>query len=197
LDWTHFPERDLERNWGQVTVPYAAFAAACLVKLNEGLVSMADLRRYLVEHPSFIRLCGFPVHPSPAAAWGFDAEASLPAHRHLTRMLHKISNAALQFLLADSVRLILAELRQVGIQAGDCISLDTKHIIAWVKENNPKAYVEKRYDTPCGRQTTAWRPGLPPGLQTPSQPQSQATPGPRTSTYAHLQSGSGRSGTDR
>jgi hypothetical protein len=27
-----------------------------------------------------------------------------------------------------------------------CISLDTKHIIAWVKENNPKAYVEDRYD---------------------------------------------------
>jgi hypothetical protein len=42
--------------------------------------------------------------------------------------------------------LILAELRQLGIQAGDCISLDTKHVIAWVKENNPKAYVENRYD---------------------------------------------------
>ena len=27
LDWTHFPERDLQRNWGQVAVPYAAFAA--------------------------------------------------------------------------------------------------------------------------------------------------------------------------
>ncbi len=29
---------------------------------------------------------------------------------------------------------------------GNCISLDTKHIIAWVKENNPKAYVKDRYD---------------------------------------------------
>jgi hypothetical protein len=146
LDWAHFPERNLQRNWGQVTVPYAAFAAACLVKLNERLVSMGDLRQYLVEHPAFIWLCGFPLHPAPDARWGFDAEASLPNHRHLTRMLHKMPNAALQFLLADSVRLILAELRQWDIQAGDCISLDTKHVISWVKENNPKAYVEDRYD---------------------------------------------------
>jgi hypothetical protein len=146
LDWARFPERDLQRNWGHTTVPYAAFAAACLVKLNEGLVSMADLRQYLVEHPSFIWLCGFPLQASLHAPGGFDAEASLPTQRHLTHMLRAIPNAALQFLLADSVRLILAELRQLGIQAGDCISLDTKHVIAWVKENNPKAYVEDRYD---------------------------------------------------
>jgi hypothetical protein len=146
LDWTHFPERNLQRNWGQAAVPYAAFAAACLVKLNEGLVSMGDLRRYLVEHPAFIWLCGFPLHPFPRAVWGFDAQASLPTQRHLTSMLRQIPNPRLQFLLADSVRLILAELRQVDIQPGDCISLDTKHIIAWVKENNPKAYVENRYD---------------------------------------------------
>jgi len=29
---------------------------------------------------------------------------------------------------------------------GETISLDTKHILAWVKENNPKAYVSDRYD---------------------------------------------------
>jgi hypothetical protein len=146
LDWARFPERNLQRNWGQTTVPYAAFAVACLVKLNERLVSMGDLRRYLVEHPGFIWLCGFPLHPSPTARCGFDAQDSLPTQRHLTYLLRAIPNSALQFLLADSVRLILAELQQLGIQAGECISLDTKHVIAWVKENNPKAYVENRYD---------------------------------------------------
>ncbi len=60
---------------------------------------MGDLRRYLVEHPGFIWLCGFPLHPSPTARWGFDAQASLPDHRHLTRMLHKMPNAVLQFLI--------------------------------------------------------------------------------------------------
>jgi len=52
----------------------------------------------------------------------------------------------LQFLLADSARLIRAELAAQGIETGDCISLDTKHILAWVKENNPKAYVDDRFD---------------------------------------------------
>jgi hypothetical protein len=146
LDWAHFPERNLQRNWGHPTVPYAAFAAACLVKLNEGLVSMGDLREYLVEHPAFIWLCGFPLQPSPCAPCGFDAEASLPSQRHLTHMLRAIPNVTLQFLLTDSVRLILAELHGLGVEASDCISLDTKHVIGWVKENNPKAYVENRYD---------------------------------------------------
>ena len=52
----------------------------------------------------------------------------------------------IDFLLADSVRLILEELHGLGVQAGECISLDTKHILAFVKENNPKAYLEDRYD---------------------------------------------------
>ena len=146
LAWGEFPERNLQRNWGQSTIPLAASAAASLVRLNEGLVSMGDLRRYLVEHPSFIWLCGFPLTPAASAPHGFDAEASLPTQRHLTNLLREMPNAALQYLLADSVRLIISELDTLGIAVGDCISLDTKHIIAWVKENNPKAYVQDRYN---------------------------------------------------
>jgi hypothetical protein len=52
LDWTHFPERNLQHHWCQPAISYAAFAAACLLKLNEGLESMGDLHRYLVEHPA-------------------------------------------------------------------------------------------------------------------------------------------------
>ena len=61
LHWAEFPERDLIRNWGQPTLPYAALAAAWLIQLNEGLVSMSLLRRYLVEHPLLIWLLGFPL----------------------------------------------------------------------------------------------------------------------------------------
>ena len=146
LDWSQFPERNLVRHWCQPAIPYAAFAGAVLVKLNEGLDSMGDLRQYLVEHPGLVPLLGFPVTRSSAYPCGFDAQASLPTQRHLTRMLREIPNPTLQFLLDNSARLICAELSQVGIRAGDCISLDTKHILAWVKENNPKAYVENRYD---------------------------------------------------
>ncbi len=46
LGWDHFPERDLERNWGQPTIPYAAFIPACLLKLNEDKKSMGDLRLF-------------------------------------------------------------------------------------------------------------------------------------------------------
>ena len=145
LHWDQLPERNLQRNWGQTAIPYAAFAAACLVKLEETRPSMGDLRTFLVDHPPLIWLLGFPLAPDRQQPYGFDAQASLPTERHLTRLLRTMPNAVLQFLLADSVRLILAELTARALPAPQCISLDTKHIIAWVKENNPKQYVENRY----------------------------------------------------
>ena len=39
------------------------------------------------------------------------------------------------------MQLLQAELAQLGLTLGEAISLDTKHILAWVTENNPKAYV--------------------------------------------------------
>ena len=44
LAWDRLPERNLQRNWGQPTIPYAAFIAASLLKLNEDKISMGDLR---------------------------------------------------------------------------------------------------------------------------------------------------------
>lgn len=146
LDWAHFPERNLERNWGQVTIPYAALAAAELIRLNEHMSSMGHLWNMLLEHPGFIWLLGFPVEPAPETPLGFNAVASLPTERHLTRMLRHMPNSGARFLLADSVRLVLAELAAQQAPAVDCVSLDTKHILAWVKENNPKAYVSDRYN---------------------------------------------------
>jgi len=46
-------------------------------KPNEDLVSMGDcLHRYLVEHPAFIWLLGFPLVPSSQHAWGFEPPAA-------------------------------------------------------------------------------------------------------------------------
>jgi len=148
LAWDHFPERDLETDWGMPTMPYAPFVAACLVKLDQQKVYMSKLREYLDEHPALVWALGFPLVASPRYAWGFDVEASLPTHRHFTRMLRKVPNASLQFLLDSTVSLIQAELATEITDFGRAISLDTKHIIAWVKENNPKAYLLRsdRYD---------------------------------------------------
>ena len=99
-----------------------------------------------MEHPGFISLLGFPLVPAPNQPLGFNALVSLPTQRHINRLFRQLPNAILQFLLADSVRLILIELATQDVLPIECISLDTKHILAWVKENNPKAYVSHRYD---------------------------------------------------
>lgn len=146
LDWANFPERNLARNWGQLQIPFAALAAAELIRLEQGLGSMGDLHLFLREHPGFIPLLGFPLVPAPTHPLGFNPLASLPTVRHLTHMLRVMPNTAVRFLLADSVRLILAELAARQVPPPQCISLDTKHILAWVKENNHKAYVKERYN---------------------------------------------------
>jgi hypothetical protein len=147
LAWDELPERDRHPNWVTQPVSYAAFAAACLIKLDQQLVSMGALRQYLVDHPALVWLLGFPLAPSAHFSWGFDAEASLPTQRHFTRMLRTLPNSVLQFLLDSSVALLQAELAEVGLGLGQCISLDTKHILAWVQANNPKAYIKgQRYD---------------------------------------------------
>jgi hypothetical protein len=146
LDWGRFPERDLETDWGTPAVPYASFAAAGLVKLNQQLVYVSHLRQYLCDHPALVWILGFPVVPSFCYPWGFDVQVSLPSARHFTRMLRRIPNAALQSLLDQTVHLLQAELSTEIDDFGQAISLDTKHIVAWVRENNPKDYVQDRYD---------------------------------------------------
>jgi hypothetical protein len=146
LDWSRFPERDLDVQWTLPPVPFAPFVAACLVKLNEPFVYMSKLRDYLIEHPGLTWVIGFPLVPSRHTPWGFDAQASLPTARHFTRMLRRIPNHVCQYLLDETVRLLQAELSTEVDDFGHAISLDTKHIVAWVRENNPKDYVEGRYD---------------------------------------------------
>jgi len=146
LAWDKFQERDLQLGWHMRPVPYAAFAAACLVKLDHQLATMGALRRYLVEHPALVWLLGFPLVRSQRYPWGLETGASLPTQRHLTRLLRTMPNPVLQGLLDSTVALLQAELSPVGIRLGESISLDTKHIIAWVQENNHKAYVNDRYN---------------------------------------------------
>lgn len=53
---------------------------------------MGHLQRYLIEHPGFIWLFGFPVHLDPTVACGFNAHASLPSRQHLNLMLRHMPN---------------------------------------------------------------------------------------------------------
>lgn len=142
LDWAHFPERTTDHTWpGPVPQPHAPVVAAWLVKLDKGLKSMAQLRAELVEQPALTWLLGFALVPSPAFSWGFDVDQSLPSVRHLNRLLRTLPDEQVSFLLKSSVQLLKAAL-PATLKFGDEISLDTKHIIAWVKQNNPKAFVK-------------------------------------------------------
>lgn len=78
LPWAHCPERDLRPRWRFPTIPYGAFIAAGLIKLQEGLRSMGDLHRYLCEHPVLIWLLDFPLYPAPHHPLGFNAHRAAP-----------------------------------------------------------------------------------------------------------------------
>jgi len=146
LDWVHFPERPTQQPWpGPTPAARAPYVAAYLVKLNEGLRSMGHLRRYLVEHPALVWLLGFPLVADPTVPHGFDVERSLPSRRQLGRVLRELDHAAAQFLLTVTVQRIDHALPS-DLAFGDVVAGDTKHILAWVKENNPKQYVEERYN---------------------------------------------------
>jgi hypothetical protein len=143
LDWVHFPERSTDRAWpGPRPQPRAPFVAAYLVKLHEHRRSMADLRAFLIEHPALVWLLGFPLVPDPAAPCGFDVARTVPTRRQFNRVLRELSPDALHFLLDSTVAAIRASLpTEAGTTFGQVIAGDTKHILAWVTENNPKAYV--------------------------------------------------------
>jgi hypothetical protein len=148
LDWAAFPERDLQTEWQMPALPYAPFVAACLVKLDQQLPYMSHLRRFLVEHPALVWLLGFPLVPSARYPWGFNTDASLPTQRHLTRMLRKVPDACLLFLLDETVALLRVALCSACDDFGQTVGLDTKHVVAWVRQNNSKAYLKgsERYD---------------------------------------------------
>ena len=142
IDWAALPERNLSRSYGQLAVPYAAFVAAYLVKIDQRLVYMSDLRRFLVDHPALCWLLGFPMSVRRGGPSSAQTDACLTTQRHLARLLRQISNTYLQALLDQTVSLLHAELIDICPEFGQTISLDTKHVIAWVKENNPKAYIK-------------------------------------------------------
>jgi hypothetical protein len=54
--------------------------------------------------------------------------------------LRELPNHSLQFLLDETIQLLKGHLPP-DQPFGERISLDTKHILAWVKENNPKVYI--------------------------------------------------------
>jgi hypothetical protein len=145
LPWHAFPERPLNPPQpGPRPAPRAPYAAAFLVKIDRKLRFMSDLRRFLAEHPALVWVLGFPLVEDSNSPLGFDVEASLPSRKHLGYVLRQMPKEQLDWLLDAAVGAL--DRNTPGELLANVVSLDTKHILAWVKENNPKAYVSHRFD---------------------------------------------------
>jgi hypothetical protein len=156
LDWEHLPWRNGARpRPGPRPCSPIPYIAAFLVKLDQQQQTMAQLRQYLVEHPELTWVLGFPLQRCLQARHGFDVAASLPSPAYFSHVLRTLPNSTPQFLLADTVKLIRLAL-PAEIPFGKAVCVDTKHVVAWVKENNPKAYIKEdrfnKHKQPAGDQ---------------------------------------------
>jgi len=115
-----------------------------MIKLHENLVSMGDLHRYLIEHPAFIWLLGFPLALPPNMLAGLILSPACPpttsdpnVTRHLQSFspIHSRSKHLLCYWLNFSPGTIGGRLYFFGYQTYPGL----------VKENNPKAYVSERF----------------------------------------------------
>jgi hypothetical protein len=140
VPWSALPPQQAT---GPSIVPWATYIAAFLVKTDQQLPTIAALRRFLVAHPALVWGLGFPLQLADNPL-GFDIDASLPSRQHFGRVLRHLSNDLLQALLSAQVAQMQTLLPD---SFGQTVSLDTKAILAWVKENNPKEYIkEGRFD---------------------------------------------------
>ncbi len=144
LDWALLPTSLADRKQGQRIVPLCAYIGAYLLRLEHQLPSFGHLRTFLVDHPGLLWALGFPATGSGGHHSPFDPEQSLPVQAHFTRKMQEIPNEILHLLLDGEVAWLCD---RFGEQFGQTVSIDTKHILAWVKENNLKTYIkEGRYN---------------------------------------------------
>lgn len=144
LDWTQMSQKSTRKWFGRIPIPPFAYAGAFLVKIDQKITTISQLRRFLMQHPALIWALGFPLYGHSKTRHGFNPEESLPSRQQFSRALRQLDNQTLQRLLTAQVQQLQTLLPD---SFGQTISIDTKHIIAWVKENNPRQYVkEGRYD---------------------------------------------------
>lgn len=144
LDWSVVDRWQQSRSncFGSHGHPLTVYLKAFLVRIKEGLIYAKHLRDFLLKHPLLIIELGFHLQLDPQADYGFDVEATLPCRYWLGEKLRQLDQTLLQDLLAATVVALKEEIPGLG----EVVAFDVKHIYAWVKENNQRAYVTDRYD---------------------------------------------------
>jgi len=143
FDWSIVEQWEKRRSSrGRPAHPEAAYLKAFLIRINEGFIYTTQLRAYLAEHPLLVIELGFHLHLDLTAPLGFDVERTLPSRYWFGEKLRTLDRGLLTDLLAGTVHTLQEEIPGLG----EVVSFDVKHLYAWVKENNERAYVPDRYD---------------------------------------------------
>jgi hypothetical protein len=122
--------------------PITAYLKAFLLRIKEGVIYAKQLRDFLRHHPLLVIELGFHLQLDPSADYGFDVDATLPTRYWFGEKLRQLDRGLLSDLLAATVTALQEEIPGLG----KVVAFDVKHIYAWVKENNWRAYVKDRYD---------------------------------------------------
>jgi hypothetical protein len=144
LDWSVVERWQTQRSpfYGSHGHPLSAYLKAFLVRIQEGLRYAKQLRTFLVKHPLLVIELGFHLVLDASQPYGFDVEATLPTRFWLGEKLRQLDRGLLTELLAGTVRALQEEIPGLG----EVVAFDVKHLYAWVKHNNQRAYVPDRYD---------------------------------------------------
>src|SRR5947209_8972164 len=144
LDWSVVQRWQESRSalYGSHGHPLTAYLKAFLIRLKEGFHYTTQLRTFLLKHPLLVIELGFHLVLDPTQPYGFDVEKTVPTRFWLGEKLRQLDRGLLQDLLAATVSALQAEIPGLG----EVVAFDVKHIYAWVKENNERAYVPERYD---------------------------------------------------
>ena len=106
------------------------------------MIYTSQLRRFLLRHPLLVIELGFHLVLDSSQPYGFDLEQTVPCEFWLREKLRGFDQTLLQALLHTTVHALQAEIPGLG----ETVAFDVKHIYAWVRENNERAYVPDRYD---------------------------------------------------
>jgi hypothetical protein len=144
LDWSVVSHWQAQRSacYGSHGHPLTAYLKALLVRIKEGLPYATHLRAFLLKHALLVIELGFQLVLDASQPYGFDVEATLPTRFWLGEKLRQLDQTLLTELLAGTVHALQAEIPGLG----ETVAFDVKHLYAWVKHNNERAYVPERYD---------------------------------------------------
>jgi hypothetical protein len=126
---------------GPVPHPPRAYIGALVVKIHESLPSIPRLRQFLIEHPGLVLALGFRPRPDPTQPLGFDVERTVPGERWLRHQQQWIDQALVERVLTQTVHVLRHHVPDLGVT----VAIDTTHIYAYVRENNPKESIRHRF----------------------------------------------------